>query len=149
MLRAVTIFMLGFLLAALPSFAGENQNSDGTQISKILEYRTTLNLSDSQAKKLEIVQKTTDAKMIEAKGQADIRMAEIEKFTSNWSNMNSIAVLSLVKEYFKFLTDYKTAEVEAVIKARSILDNDQLAKFQQLVSINTMMIKMEESLALK
>jgi hypothetical protein len=149
MLRTITIFTIGFLLAALPSFAGENQNHQGTQISRILENKTILSLSDSQVKKLEIVQKTTEEKMAQAKGQADIRQEEIEKFTSNWNNMNSIAVLSLVKEYFKYLSDYKTAEVEAIIKARAILDTNQLAKFQQLVSIEVMMINMEQSLALK
>lgn len=149
MLRGITIFTVGFLLAALPSFAGETQNNQGTQISRILEYKTTLSLTDSQVKQLEIIQKTTAEKMTQAKDQADIRLGEIEKFTSDWGNMNSIAVLSLIKEYFKFLTDYKTAEIEAVIRARVILDADQLSRFQQLVSIEAMMITMEKSLALK
>jgi len=146
MLKGITIFTLGMLLVALPSFAGENS---GNQLSKILEYKTSLNLSDSQVKKIEIVQKTTQQKMNEAKTQADIRLTEIERFTSDWNNMNSVAVFSLIKEYFKFLTDYKTAELEAVVKARAILDTNQLSKFQQLASIESMMIRMERDLALR
>lgn len=149
MYKIVTILMLGFMLAALPCAAEGIQNNDGSQISTILEHKTTLNLTDSQVKKLEIVQRTTIEKMTQAKLQADIRLGEIEKFTSDWSNMNSIAVLSLVKEYFKYMTDYKTAEVEAVVQARSILDINQLTRFQQLVSIESMMVRMEQSLALK
>jgi hypothetical protein len=149
MYKTITILMLGFMLAALPCAAGGIQNNDGTQISTILDHKTTLSLTDSQVKKLEIVQRTTTEKMTQAKLQADIRMGEIEKFTSDWSNMNSIAVLSLVKEYFKYMTDYKTAEVEAVVQARAILDINQLTKFQQLVSIESMMVRMEQSLALR
>jgi hypothetical protein len=147
MYKVVTILILGFMLAAMPCAAGGIQNNDGSQISKILEHKTTLSLTDSQVKKLEIIQRTTIEKMTQAKLQADIRMGEIEKFTSDWSNMNSIAVLSLVKEYFKYMTDYKTAEVEAVVQARTILDINQLTKFQQLVSIESMMVRMEQSLA--
>lgn len=139
-----TILFLGMMMAALPSNAGQ---TPGTQISKILEYKTTLNLTGSQVKKLEIVQKTAQQKMDEAKFQAGIRLSEIEKFTSNWTEMNSVAVLGLIKEYFKFQTDYKTAEMEAIIQARAILDMDQLARFQQLVSIESLMLEMEQNLA--
>ena len=149
MYKMIMIVTVGFLLAALPSVAGDIQNNDGTQISKILEHKAALSLTDSQVKKLEIIQRTTTDKMTQAKLQADIRMNEIEKFTSDWSNMNSVAVFSLVKEYFKYMTDYKTAEVEAVVQARAILDLNQLNKYQQLASIESMVIKMEESLALK
>jgi hypothetical protein len=139
-----TVIFLGVMLAAIPCNAGQAQ---GTQISKIIEYKITLNLSDSQVKKLEIVQKTAQQKMEQAKFQAGIRMNEIEKFTSNWTEMNSVAVLGLIKEYFKFQTDYKTAEMEAIIRARAILDMDQLARFQQLVSIESLILKMEQDLA--
>jgi hypothetical protein len=141
-----TVLFLGMMMAALPSNAGQIQ---GTQISKIIEYKTSLNLSASQVKKLEIVQKVAQQKMEEAKLQAGIRLTEIEKFTSNWTEMNSVAVLGLIKEYFKYQTDLKTAEMEAIIQARAILDLDQLARFQQLVSIESLMLRMDKDLAIR
>jgi hypothetical protein len=139
-----TMFFLGFLMATLPSSAGQ---VPGTQISKILEYKASLELTSSQVKKLELVQKTAQQKMDDSKFQADIRLNEIEKFTSNWTEMNSVAVLGLIKEYFKYKTDFKTAEIEAVIQARAILDMNQLTRFQQLVSIETLMLGMEQGVA--
>jgi hypothetical protein len=140
------LLFLGLLMTAIPSCADQ---ASGTQISKIIEYKATLGLTDSQVKKLDLVQRTAQQKMDEAKGQADIRLTEIERFTSNWSDMNSIAVMSLIKEYFGYLANYKSAELEAIIRARAILSMDQLNKFQQIVSIQTMILKMEPGLAAK
>jgi hypothetical protein len=141
-----TVLFLGLLMTAVPSYAGQ---APGTHIAKILEYKGSLNLSDSQVKKLEIIQNTTKQKMDEAKFQADIRLDEIEKFTSNWTEMNSVAVLGLIKEYFQYQTDFKTAEMLAIIQARAILDMDQLTRFQQLVMIESLMLDMEHGLAIK
>jgi hypothetical protein len=141
-----TLFFLGFLMATIPGNAGQ---TPGNQITKILEYKASLELTNSQVKKLELVQKTAQQKMDDAKFQADIRLTEIEKFTSNWTEMNSVAVLGLIKEYFKYQTDFKTAEMEAVIQARAILDMNQLTRFQQLVSIDSLMLQMEPGLASK
>jgi hypothetical protein len=141
-----TVMFLGFLMTATPSSAGQ---APGTQIAKILEYKESLKLTDSQAKKLEIIQNTTKQKMDEAKFQADIRLNEIEKFTSNWTEMNSVAVLSLIKEYFQYQTDFKTAEMQAIIQARAILSMDQLTQFQQLVMIESLMLDMEHGMAIK
>jgi len=141
-----TILMIVSMAAASVSFAGETPQ---TQVNKVLELKGSLNLTQSQVKKLEVVERTAEQKMMDAKAQSDIRLNEIEKFTSDWTNMNSIAVMTLIKEYFKFMTDYKTAELEAVLRARAILDSTQLSKFQQLVSIESLMLKMETDLALR
>ena len=146
MYKLAVVVITGLMIMAVPCMAGEV--ADG-HIAKILDSKAALALTDSQVKKLEIVQRTAVAKMAEAKSQADIRLNEVEKFTSNWTNMNSIAVMSLIKEYYQFMTDYKSAELEAVIRARSILEIEQLNKFQQLVSIESLMITMEKSLALR
>jgi len=146
MYKAIAILIVVSMSAASMSFAGTVPQ---TQVSKILDMKASLNLTDSQVKKLETVEKTAQQKMLEARAQSDIRLAEIEKFTSDWSNMNGVAVMTLIKEYFKFLTDFKTAEYEALLRARAILDGDQLSKFQQLVSIETLMLKMETDLALR
>ena len=138
------IISLGLMLMALPIHASEPA---GNQITKIIGYKTSLGLTDSQVKKLEIVNRTAQEKMIQAKTQAEIRQNEIEKFSSNWTDMNSMAVMSLIKEYYAYMADNKTAEIEAIIKARAILNLDQLNKFQQLVSIEALMLHMETRLA--
>jgi hypothetical protein len=144
MKKALVIFSMAMLLMASVSFAGDLPK---TQIAQILENKTSLGLTDSQVKKLGQVERNAQQKMLESKAQADIRMAEIEKFTSDWSNMNGVAVMGLIKEYFKYMTDYKSAEVEAIIRAREVLDSDQLIKYQQLASIQSLMVKMEKELA--
>jgi hypothetical protein len=144
MKKALVILSVALLIFASTSFAGELPR---TQVSQILEHQTTLGLTGSQIKKLEIIEKSAQQKMLDARAQADIRMAEIEKFTSNWNDMNGVAVLGLVKEYFKFMAEFKTAEVEAIIQARAILEFGQLAKFQQLAAIQSMIVKMEEARA--
>jgi len=146
MKKALALIVIVFMAAASISYAGVVPT---TQVSKILENKASLVLTDSQLKKLEIVERSAQQKMMEARAQADIRLSEIERFTSNWTNMNSQSVSSLVKEYFGFLEDYKMAELDAIIKARAILEYDQLSKFQQLVSIQTLMLHMEQELAIR
>jgi hypothetical protein len=143
--KGIIIMMsLGLMLMALPIHASEPA---GNQISKIIGYKTSLGLTDSQIKKLENIRRADQEKMIQANAQAEIRQNEIEKFSSNWTDMNSMSVMSLIKEYYDYMADYKTAEIDAVIKARAILSLDQLNKFQQLVSIETLMLHMETRLA--
>jgi hypothetical protein len=144
MKKALVLFSMAMMVLASTSFAGDLPK---TQIAQIIDNKANLGLSDSQVKKLEVVERSAQQKMLDARAQADIRMTEIEKFSSDWNNMNGVAVLSLVKEYFKYMTDYKTAEVEAIIRAREVLDNTQLIKYQQLASIQSMMVKMENELA--
>lgn len=146
MRKAVIITVAAILALSLMASAG---NIPSTQVSGILENRTSLNLTDSQVKKLQIIDDSAREKMTYARMQADIRLEEIEKFTSNWTNMNGTAVRNLIKEYYDFMTDYKTAELNAVVQARSILDFDQLTKYQQLVSIKTLMLDMEREVALR
>ncbi len=146
MRRVMIVAVAGVLALSLLASAG---NIPMTQVSSILEYRSSLNLTDSQVKKLQIIENAAREKMAHAKLQADIRLSEIEKFTSNWTNMNGTAVRNLIKEYYGFMTEYKTAELNAVVQARAILDYDQLSKYQQLVSIKSLMLDMEHEVALR
>ncbi len=146
MKKVTAIFMAGFLSLALAASAG---NLPTTQVSQILEHRSSLELTNSQVKKLKIIEDTAWEKMTYARMQADIRLHEIEKFTSNWTNMNGTAVRGLIKEYYGFLTQYKTAELNAIVQARAILEYEQLSKFQQLESIESLMLDMERELALR
>lgn len=146
MKKALTIFLGLTIIAAASAFAGD---LPVTQVSKILEYKGSLDLTDSQVKKLEIINKTAVARMVEAQGQANIRLKEIQEFTAKWTNMNGVAVRQLIKEYYKFMAEYKEAEVDAILQARSILKPEQLGKYQQLASIDALMISMEQNLAFK
>ena len=122
-------------------------NLPTTQVSKILQHKSALELTDTQIKKLEQIDKNAVEKMVEAQGQANIRLQEIEKFTSNWTNLNGTAVRQLIAEYYNFMTAYKSAEVNAILQARGILKTEQLTKYQQLASIDALMIYMEREMA--
>ena len=63
--------------------------------------------------------------------------------------MNGVAVRALLKEYYGFLSEYKKAELNAIIQARAILEYKQLTKYQQLVSIKSLILDMENELALR
>ncbi len=140
---AVILLMLGLLMTALPSHAAEQP---GTPVSKILASKTSLGLTDVQVKKLQTIDQNTREKMIECKKQAEIRFNEIEQFTANWVEMNSVAVQTLIREYFDYMAQYKLAEVDAMVKARAILTQDQMARMQQLASINALMKQIEPKL---
>lgn len=146
MKKVTAILMAGFLSMALAASAGD---LPATQISQIIQHRSSLELTDSQIKKLKIIEDTAREKMTHARIQADIRLHEIEKFTSNWTNMNGTAVRGLIREYYDFLAQYKTAELNAIVQARAILEYEQLSKFQQLESIESLMLDMERELALR
>ncbi len=146
MKKVTAILMAGFLSLAMAASAG---NLPETQVSQILELRSSLELTNSQVKKLKIIEDTAREKMVYARLQADIRLQEIERFTSNWTNMNGTAVRGLIKEYYAILTEYKIAELNAIVQARAILEYEQLSKFQQLESIESLRINMEQELALR
>jgi hypothetical protein len=132
---------LVFLMLAASACASE---LSGNRISKILSYKASLNLTESQVEKLETIEQITFNKMNAAMTDAEIRLAKIEKLTSNWANMNSSEVRMLVKGYCNCLAEYKAVEAEAAIKARGILDSEQLNKFQLLTSMESLMLDMEE-----
>ncbi len=146
MRKITAILMAGILSLALTVSAG---TLPATQVSQILEHQSSLELTNSQINKLTIIENTAREKMTYARMQADIRLQEIEKFTSNWTNMNGTAVRGLIKEYYDILSQYKTAELNAIVQARAIHEYEQLSKFQQLESIESLMINMERELALR
>jgi hypothetical protein len=144
-----TVLITSLALAVIVASSALAGNLPKTQVDKIIDYKASLGLTDAQVKKLDIINKNAVEKMIEAKGQANIRLQEIEKFTSNWMNMNGTAVRGLIKEYYEYMTTYKAAEVDAILQARAILNNDQLAKFQQLASLDALILSLENDLALR
>lgn len=143
--------VISMLLAAMFLFtiSASAGNLCKTPVSKLLKHADALSLTDGQVRKLQIVEDTAVQKMTEAKVQADIRLAEIEKFTCDWTNMNGTAVRTLLKEYYNFMAEYKSAELNAICQARAILDFNQLTRFQQLVSIESLILNMESEIALR
>jgi hypothetical protein len=139
------IIILTSAILLLFTIVAQGGKLPSTNVSNILEHKSSLQLTDSQVKKLQIIENLAKQKMIEAKVQADIRLAEIEKFSSNWTSMNGVAMRALVNEYYDFLAKLKNAEVEAIIQARGILSAQQLRQFQQLASIEALMVKMDNN----
>lgn len=118
-----------------------------TPISKVLNYKGGLALTDSQIKKLTILDTTIKEKMIQAKAQAQIRKQEIDKFTGNWDMMNGTACCQLIKEYFQYMAELKTLEVNAIMQTRAVLSEDQLRKFTELASLESMIIDLEPKIS--
>ena len=147
MIFGVTIFVALMIGAPGMLYADNLQVTPCTAIDKILEYRTGLELSDKQVKQLTIINKTIVTRMCEAKKQAEIRKTEIDDFTANWANMHGTAVNYLIKEYYDYLAEYKRLELQAISRARAILEQEQLKKFTELSSIETMMLLFHDQLA--
>ena len=135
------------LVTAAPVTLHAGNNIPTTAISKVLNYKNGLQLTESQIKKLTIIDRTIVDKMIQTKGQAQIRKMEIDKFTSNWTNMHGTAVNHTIKEYYQYLAKLKELELEAIMKTKAILTRVQLKKFVELASIEAMIIKLESELA--
>jgi len=144
-IAAASLLLIVMVIAA-PAIVNAGNELPKTAIHKILNYKNGLQLTESQIKKLTIINRTIVNKILQARAQAEIRKMEIDEFTSNWCNMHSGAVNQNIKEYYKFLSKIKELELEAIIKAKAVLDNNQLKKYVELASIEALMINMETEL---
>jgi hypothetical protein len=142
LLRSIAAVIMIFVIAA-PALLLAQSNLPTTPINKVLSHKDGLALTDSQVKKLTIMDNTFKEKMIQAKAQAQIRKQEIDKFTGNWDLMNGTACCQLIKEYFQYQAELKTLEVNAIMQARAVLTEDQLRKFTELASLESMIIELE------
>jgi Spy/CpxP family protein refolding chaperone len=150
MKRGLSKTVLPVMLATvftMPALLYAGGNIPETPITKILNYKTGLQLTDSQIKKLTIIDTNIKNQMIQVRAQADTRKTEIDKFTSNWLNMNGTATRQLIKEYYDFLAELKLLDIKAIMQARGILTREQLKKFTELASIESMIQKMEPEIA--
>jgi hypothetical protein len=146
-ITSIVVAMMFIFTIAMPAVLYAGGNVPDTPISKVLGYKTGLDLTDSQVKTLTILDNTCKNKMIQVIGQAEIRKQEIDKFTSNWSNMNSMACCQLLKEYYQYLSDLKVIELEAIMQTRSVLSVEQLKKFSELAHIETMLLDLQPKLS--
>lgn len=146
LITAISIVMLVMVTAA-PALLQAQVKIPKTPIDNILNYKNGLELTDSQIKKLTIINRTIIDKMIQTEAQARIRKVEIDEFTSNWTNMHGTAVNHIIKEYYQFMAELKTLELEAIMKTRAILTREQLKRYVELASIESMIIKLDAELA--
>ena len=105
------------------------------QLTKVLDHRTELNLTDAQVEKITKFINAAKEKINYSHSQADIRLMEIENLTSNWSQMHGVASRNLIEEYYSFMSDVYTTEINAVLQIRGVLEVNQLKMFEQLVPI--------------
>ena len=143
---AAASLLLIVMVMAMPAIVNAGNELPKTAIHKILNYKNGLQLTESQIKKLSIINRTIVDKILQARAQAEIRKMEIDEFTSNWCTMHSGAVKQNIKEYYKFLAKIKELELEAIVKAKAVLDNKQLKRYVELASIEALMINMETEL---
>lgn len=141
------VAIIAMFVIAVPAISFAQSNLPTTPIAKVLNYKGGLALTDSQIKKLTILDNTTKEKMIQVKAQAQIRKQEIDKFTGNWDMMNGTACCQLVKEYYQFLAELKTLEINAIMQTRAVLSQDQLRKFTELASLESMILNLEPSIS--
>jgi hypothetical protein len=132
---------------AIPALLSADNNIPTTPLTRVLSYKTGLELTDSQVKKLTILDNTIKEKMIQTRAQAQIRKQEIDKFTSNWNMMNGTACCRLVKEYFQFVAELKTLELNAIMQVRAVLTVEQLRKFNELASLESMILDLEPKIS--
>ena len=99
--------LLIFVIAALGvwSFSAIGVAQTVPPLPRTRVCREDLGLSESQARRLKSVVRLGQRKMLEARAQAEIRLQEISKVSTDWSDINGLAIKSLIKEYYGFLSD--------------------------------------------
>jgi hypothetical protein len=140
--RKIKIFSLPIMLIAGiilgQAIAG---NLPQSPIDQILEHKTDLQLSESQIKNLNLVNSGIINKMLQCKSQVQMNKAEIEKYATNWADMENPKFKSTVKDYYRCLADMKALEFEALAQAGKILTPDQIKQFSEQVSIDLVLRK--------
>ena len=143
----ITALMAFVLVIASPVMMSAQEARPYTAIDKILAYKQGLQLTDSQLKQLDRANVAIMARINETRKQAELCKMEIDDFTANWSSTHGTAVDYIIKEYYDYLAELKKLELEAIMKARAILTAEQLKRFTELSSIETMMLRVENELA--
>lgn len=140
----ILALIIGFT-AAIPgnSIAG---NLPETPINNILNHKSGLDLTDTQAKQLSLINNNIINKMLQVRTKAYTHQSEIDKAGDDWSSLDGVKVKSAVKEYFQCQADLKMLEFEAMAQASKILSPDQIKRFNELVSIELIMLDMEQDM---
>ena len=118
-------------------------NLPQSPIDQILEHKTDLQLSESQTKNLNLVNSGIINKMLQCRSQIQMYKTEIEKYATNWGDMENPKFKSTVKDYYRCLAEMKALEFEALVQAGKILTPDQIKKFSEQVSFDLVLRKMQ------
>jgi hypothetical protein len=137
--------MLGLAIGApIQATAG---NLPATPITRILSNNTALELSETQVKKLNLVNNNIINQMLQVRAQAQNHKAKIDKAAADWSDLGNPVIKGAVKEYYRCQADMKILELEAMVQASRILSNEQINKFNQLVTMELMMNGIDEEIS--
>jgi len=142
--KQISVLMMMVLLTVmLVPIRSEAGNLPQTPINRLLEYKSGLQLTDTQIKQLTLINNNIINKMLQLNGRAEMCKTQIESKSANWSDMDNPNMKSTVKEYYNCLAELKALEFEAMSKASEILSEEQIRKFNELAAIELMMIKQE------
>ena len=131
----IGIIMLLVLITPIQSRAG---NLPTTPINKILDYKTGLQLTDTQIKQLSLINNNIINKMLQLNGRAQMCKTQIEAKSTDWSDIDNPRIKSAVKEYYQCLADLKMLDLQAMSQASEVLTSDQIRKFNELAAIEIM-----------
>jgi hypothetical protein len=148
MIPGIVLFAIFCLVIASPAMMyAQSAHPVRTAIDKIMDYKNGLDLTDAQIAKLAKANTIIIDKINASCKEAELHKMEIDDFTANWASMPTIAVDYTIKEYYDCMARVKSLELEAIMKARAVLSPEQLKRFTELSSIESMMIKVENQLA--
>jgi hypothetical protein len=140
--RILIILAIGLVIASTGmAYAGPNIPS--TAIDNILTYKNGLQLTADQINKLTKYNSRIIDKMIQVRAKVEMRKAEVDKLTSDWSEIHGVAANATIEEYYDYMAKFKQLELEAIMKAKGVLTRQQMRHYTELVSVESMMLKLE------
>jgi len=146
-LMAILVVLSIALVISAPTMLYAGADIPKTPITQVLGYKTGLNLTDSQIKKLTVINNSIIDKMIQVKSRAQLCKKNVDEYTANWARIQTDPSLqNKIKEYYQCLAELKTLELEAINMAKQVLTQDQLRKYVDLASLESLMLKLEPDL---
>ena len=117
-----------------------------TPISRILEYKVSLELSDAQVKKLTLINNNIINKMLQLQAKVQNHEAEIEEAAVNWPDLDNVKIKGIVKEYYQYRAELKILEFESMAQAGEILSAGQIGKFNETAALELLMHRNDSEL---
>jgi hypothetical protein len=139
----VVILLVEILGAGAFCAAQQSPLLPRTHICPLLDHSKEIGLSESQIKRLQVVIAVGQEKMLESRSQAEIRLQEIRRISSDWANLDGLVIRNLVKEYYDFLAKYIIADLECMINASEILDISQLQSLTRTLTSDTLNLNLD------
>ncbi|MCP4584150.1 MAG: hypothetical protein GY839_21265 [candidate division Zixibacteria bacterium] len=111
---------------SMPISLNAADNIPESSIDLVLDMDAELQLTDIQISGLLRVNKFIIGKMIPLRERVEISEKDICGFTSKWFADRASVDDAAIDDYYKCLAEIKSLELEAIVKARTILTKDQL-----------------------